>query len=93
MEFEVKLPRFVTNYTNGENPVKVATEIDTIGGIITSLVVKYPALGSQLLDNGGLHKHLNVFVDLEDVRFLGGLELQLTSPDQKIDIIVAVAGG
>jgi molybdopterin converting factor small subunit len=43
-------------------------------------------------EDGGLHRFVNVYVNDEDVRFLGGLETALSDGDS-VTVLPAVAGG
>ncbi|HEY8744102.1 MAG TPA: MoaD/ThiS family protein, partial [Chloroflexota bacterium] len=43
-------------------------------------------------ENGELRRFVNVYINGEDVRFLGGLEAPVTERDE-ISIVPAVAGG
>jgi len=45
-----------------------------------------------LTADGGLHRFINVYVNDEDVRYLGSLETELKDGDT-ISILPAVAGG
>jgi molybdopterin converting factor small subunit len=44
------------------------------------------------MENGALLRFINVYVNDEDVRFIGGLDLDLNAGD-KVTILPAVAGG
>jgi sulfur-carrier protein len=45
-----------------------------------------------MTDQGGLHKFVNVYVNDEDVRYLGAMETDVRDGDT-ISILPAVAGG
>lgn len=66
----------------------------TVSGLLNTLVVQFPALKSQLLDDaGGLLSHIHVFVNGRDVPYLpNALETVLTSSDT-VDIFPPVGGG
>jgi molybdopterin synthase sulfur carrier subunit len=55
-------------------------------------VERYPALGSQLLDNGDLAPFVNVYVEGEDVRTLDGLDTAVGARATVI-LLPAMAGG
>ncbi len=77
--------------TGGERQVSV--EAGTLDQVITSLDAAHPGLGERLLDEGGgLRKFVNVFVDDDDVRYLGGLATEVAD-GLTVSIIPAVAGG
>jgi len=60
--------------------------------LLTALVAAHPALGSRVLEDDGVPTFLNVFVDGEDIRLLGGLDTEVT-PTTKVLLLPAVAGG
>lgn len=71
----------------------LAVEGSTIGEVLAQLTQSFPAVKSQLInDDGTLHRFLNVYVNDDDVRYLGGLEAQVL-PDDEITLLPAVAGG
>jgi molybdopterin converting factor small subunit len=49
-------------------------------------------MGARLLDDSGLRRFVNIYVNDEDVRFLAGLQTQIADQDS-ITILPAVAGG
>jgi sulfur-carrier protein len=51
-----------------------------------------PGLGERLLENGSLRRFINVYINDEDVRFLGSLDAQVKDGDS-VTILPAVAGG
>ena len=54
---------------------------------------EYPDFVNRVLDDeGNLQRFVNIFLDDEDVRFLGGLDTELEQ-GQVISIVPAVAGG
>jgi molybdopterin converting factor small subunit len=65
----------------------------TIGEVFEDLVQRYPDLRPQVLDDeGGLHRHLNVFLNDDDIRYLGKLDAKV-GEDDTITLMPAVAGG
>jgi molybdopterin converting factor small subunit len=73
----------------------VTLEIDgaSVGEVLHSLGASYPELEAAIFnDDGTLHRFVNVYVDDDDVRYIGGLEAEV-SGGQTISLIPAVAGG
>ena len=71
----------------------VAVEGATIGEILKGLTVTYPAIKGQLLnEDGSLHRFLNVYINDDDVRYLGGVDAPVANEDE-ITLLPAVAGG
>ena len=66
---------------------------DTIADLLTDLDAQFPGLRARLVtDDGALHRFVNVYVNDEDVRFLGALDAKLNDGDT-VTILPAVAGG
>jgi molybdopterin converting factor small subunit len=63
-----------------------------LGALIADLDLKYAGIGERLLEDGALRRFINVYINDEDVRFLGGLDSQLKDGDS-VTILPAVAGG
>ena len=71
----------------------IAVEGSTVGEVLFKLTTTYPAVKGQLLnDDGTLHRFLNVYVNDDDVRYLGGVDALVTNDDE-ITLLPAVAGG
>ena len=64
----------------------------TIRELLDDLVERHPALGSQILANGGIAPFVNVYLRGEDVRTLDGLDTAVTEGDTVI-LLPAMAGG
>ena len=64
-----------------------------IADLIDDLDSRHAGLKGRLItEQGGLHRFVNVYVNDEDVRFLGGLDTQLSDGDS-VTVLPAVAGG
>jgi molybdopterin converting factor small subunit len=71
----------------------IAVEGSTVGEVLFKLTTTYPAVKGQLLnDDGTLHRFLNVYVNDDDVRYLGGVNALIANNDE-ITLLPAVAGG
>jgi molybdopterin converting factor small subunit len=71
----------------------VTVEGATIGEVLDALTTSYPSVKGQLLnEDGTLHRFLNVYVNDDDVRYLGGVDAVVTNDDE-ITLLPAVAGG
>jgi sulfur-carrier protein len=88
---EVRLPNILRANTGGE--ASVEAEGATVGEIFDDLAARYPELRSSLLNpDGEMHRHLNVFVNDDDVRYLGKLDAKVGEGDV-VTLMPAVAGG
>jgi MoaD family protein len=90
MSIEVKIPTILRPYTKDQKTVEA--EGSTLSAVISNLDAQYAGIGERLLENGALRRFINVYINDEDVRFLGSLEAPIKDGDS-ITILPAVAGG
>ena len=90
MAIEVRIPTILRPYTKDQKSVEAAGP--TLSALITDLDAQFVGLGERLLENGALRRFINIYINDEDVRFLGGLEAPLKDGDS-VTILPAVAGG
>jgi len=91
MSVRVKLPTILRKHSGGE-PL-VDAEGDTLRELLSDLEQRFPGITKNVVtDEGGLHRFVNVYVNDEDVRYLGSLETAVKEGDT-ISILPAVAGG
>jgi len=91
MAIEVRVPTILRSYTGGAKIVEGSG--DTLIGLIDDLDGRHSGLKGRLLTpEGNLHRFVNIYVNDEDVRFLGALDAKLNDGDS-ITILPAVAGG
>ena len=90
MAIEVRIPTILRTYTAG------AKAVDATGSTLTALIDdlegNHPGIKERLIENGDLRRFVNVYINDEDVRFIGGLEATLADGDQVV-VLPAVAGG
>ncbi|GAB7004556.1 MoaD/ThiS family protein [Nocardioides sp. AN3] len=90
MAIEVRIPTILRTYTAGEK--SVSGDGGTLAALIDDLESNHAGIKDRLIDNGDLRRFVNIYVNDEDVRFLGGLEAELKDGDQVV-VLPAVAGG
>ena len=91
MAIEVRIPTILRSYTDGEKAVEGKGE--TLGDLFADLDTRHQGLRDRLIANdGSLNRFVNVYLNDEDVRFLGGIATPLTDGDV-VTILPAVAGG
>jgi molybdopterin synthase sulfur carrier subunit len=86
----VRIPTVLRPQAGGNARVEV--DGATLGEVLRALVAAHPALDERLLDGDRVRGYVNVFVDDEDVRYLGGLDAPV-APSSEVTIMPAVAGG
>ena len=91
MAIEVRIPTILRTYTGGEKAVQ--GNGSTLTALLDDLDSRHSGLRGRLVtEQGSLHRFVNVYVNDEDVRFLGGLETKLSDGDS-VTVLPAVAGG
>ena len=90
MSIEVRIPTILRQYTGGEKAV--AASGATLAELIDDLESRHSGLRARLVDEKGLRRFVNVYLNDEDVRFLGGLETGVKDGDN-VTVLPAVAGG
>jgi len=87
---EVRIPTILRPFTNGEKIV--SADATNLAELISALDKSYTGLGERLLENGELRRFINIYINDEDVRFMGSLTATLKAGDS-VTILPAVAGG
>jgi sulfur-carrier protein len=91
MAIEVRIPTILRSYTGGAKAVEGSG--DTLADLINDLDAKHAGIRGRLITGeGALHRFVNIYVNDEDVRFIGGLDAKLNDGDN-VTILPAVAGG
>jgi sulfur-carrier protein len=90
MSIAVSIPTILRSHTGGEK--RVSASGDTVQAVIADLETNYSGISDRLVDDGKLHRFVNIYVNDEDVRFSGGLDTAVADGDS-VTILPAVAGG
>jgi molybdopterin synthase sulfur carrier subunit len=91
MAIEVRIPTILRSHTGGEKSVDGKGE--TLADLFADLDTRYDGLRDRLVGaDGSLNRFVNVYLNDEDVRFLGGVETPVADGDV-VTILPAVAGG
>jgi MoaD family protein len=90
MAIEVRIPTILRTYTGGAKSVEGSG--DTLGDVLSDLESRHQGLRERLVEDGGLRRFVNVYLNDEDVRFLGGLQTPVKDGDT-VTVLPAVAGG
>jgi molybdopterin converting factor small subunit len=90
MSIDIRIPTILRPYTKDQKSVQA--EGANLGALIADLDAHYPGIGERLLEDGALRRFINVYINDEDVRFLGSLDAQVKDGDS-VTILPAVAGG
>jgi sulfur-carrier protein len=91
MSATINLPTILRVHAGGNRTIQATGS--TVGEVFDDVSRAYPELAAQLTaPDGGLPVFVNVFVDDEDIRYLGGLDTKV-GDRAEITILPAVAGG
>jgi molybdopterin converting factor small subunit len=72
---------------------EVSAEGATVGEVVDDIVRQFPGTATHLrAPDGGVHKFVNLYLNDEDIRYLGKLDTPVGDGDQ-LSILPAVAGG
>ena len=90
MAVTVSIPTILRTHTGGAKTVEAKGA--TVAEVLDDLDARHPGIAGRLINNGNLHRFVNIYVDDEDVRFAGGLGAPVAENSQ-VTILPAVAGG
>ncbi len=91
MAVEVRIPTILRKHTGGAKAV--GSKGSTIRAVIDQLDADHPGLRAAILADGGeIHRFINIYLNDEDVRFVGALDTPVEDGDV-VSILPAVAGG
>lgn len=91
MAIEARIPTILRSYTDGEKSVE--GDGQTLADLFSDLDSRHEGIRARLVgEDGSLQRFVNIYLNDEDVRFLGGVETPLSDGDV-VTILPAVAGG
>lgn len=91
MAIEIRIPAVMR--TNTAGLAAVSCEGETVGQVLDNLVEQYPSIGGVLFGaDKTLHRYVNIYLDADDIRYIGGLDADLGDA-KELTILPAVAGG
>ena len=87
----IKIPPVLRPSVGGEK--ELSAEGASVGEVLRDLASAHPATEQQLFSaDGALNRYVNVYLNDEDVRVLGGLDTAVNEGDVLV-ILPAMAGG
>ncbi len=89
MAVDVKITSVLQKITGAK---VVQGEGGTVGELLGDLDGKYPGFKNQIMQDGSLHRFVNIYLNDEDIRYLNQLNTPLKDGDT-ISILPALAGG
>ncbi|GAA4345482.1 MoaD/ThiS family protein [Angustibacter luteus] len=94
MQVDVLLPGVLREHAGGADELRLTLPDDCdVTGAVAVMAQEWPALGRRLRDEtGALRRHVNLFVDGDDVRALQGPRTVLRN-GSVLHVLPSVAGG
>jgi MoaD family protein len=89
MAVEVKVTSVLQKLTGAK---VVRGEGGTVAELLADLDGKFPGFRNQIMQDGNLHRFVNIYLNDEDIRYLDQLNTRLKEGDS-ISILPALAGG
>ena len=91
MPCKVRIPTPLQQYTDGADAV--ACQANSLPALLTELTGRFPELKDRLCEpDGRPRRFFNVYINDEDIRFLGGDAHQFEDGDE-VMLIPSIAGG
>ena len=91
MSIKVVLPTAFTRHTDGKK--QLDSSATNLPALLAEIDRSFPALATQIKDeNGKLRKFINIYINDEDIRFLGGDNYVFQDGDE-VMLIPSIAGG
>ncbi|MFN0093928.1 MAG: MoaD/ThiS family protein [Dehalococcoidia bacterium] len=88
---QVRVTAVLQNLTGGQK--RVSASGATVAAILEDLDRSYPGFKGKVYgEDGKLHRFVNVYLNDEDIRYMGGAEAAVKAGDV-LDILPALAGG
>jgi sulfur-carrier protein len=91
MSITIQIPTALRRHTDGVASISCAA--DNLQELFSALDQKFPALKPHLRDETGqVRRFLNIYVNEEDIRFLGGPSYVFQDGDEVL-LVPSIAGG
>ena len=91
MPVKILLPTAFTKHTDGKKELESSAQ--DLSGLVDDIGAAFPALASHIKgEDGKLRKFINVYVNEEDIRFLGNENYRFQDGDE-VMLIPSIAGG
>ncbi|HSC87035.1 MAG TPA: MoaD/ThiS family protein [Polyangiaceae bacterium] len=91
MAVTVRIPTPLRTFTGGNEAVKL--EGKNVRELVDNLEAAHPGIKERLIDEkGAVRRFVNLYLGEEDIRFLDGLDTEL-SGNEELSIVPAIAGG
>lgn len=87
----IRVTAVLQKLTGGQKTVQASGS--SVAALLEDVEARFPGFSSQMFGaDGKLHRFVNVYLNDEDIRYMGGLETPIKAGDV-LDILPALAGG
>ena len=91
MKITVEIPTALRRFTDGVQTIECSSE--TLPDLLGEIEGRFPAIAKHLRDDAGqVRRFVNIYVNDEDIRFLGGNTYKFREGDRVL-VVPSIAGG
>jgi len=91
MKITVEIPSALRRFTDGVQTIECTSE--TLPDLLGEIEQRFPAISKHLRDDAGqVRRFVNIYVNEEDIRFLGGNSYKFQEGDRVL-VVPSIAGG
>jgi sulfur-carrier protein len=91
MKITVEIPTALRRFTDGVQSIECNSA--TLPELLGEIEQRFPAIVKHLRDDAGqVRRFVNIYVNEEDIRFLGGNEYKFREGDRVL-VVPSIAGG
>ena len=90
MAVEVRVTANLQKLTGGQRSLQA--EGTTVRELLDHIEERHPGFKSMVMTDGQIHRFVNIYLNDEDIRFLGQLDTPLQDGDV-VSVLPALAGG
>jgi sulfur-carrier protein len=91
MKITVEIPSALRRFTDGVQTIECTSE--TLPDLLGEIEQRFPAISKHLRDDSGqVRRFVNIYVNEEDIRFLGGNSYKFHEGDRVL-VVPSIAGG
>jgi molybdopterin synthase sulfur carrier subunit len=87
----LQIPGLMKSYV--ENQTEIPLQGETVAQVLNTLVTRYPAIKTHIMDDKGtVRRHINLFVNQNNIKSLNGLDTSVLEND-KLILLPSISGG
>jgi sulfur-carrier protein len=91
MKITVEIPSALRKFTDGVQTLECSSE--NLPALLGEIEQRFPAISKHLRDDAGqVRRFVNIYVNEEDIRFLGGNNYKFQEGDRVL-VVPSIAGG